>query len=233
MSRSFQVQGFILSRRNVGEADRIVSIFSREQGKLSASARGVRRAGAKLMSQLEPYAEVRLQLVETRGLPIITGATILKSLTPNTQYEVLIDAQSLLELTNLTMDEGQVDEMWYEHVRLALESFAADEVLVERRQLVWLGLLIHSLEVLGMAPELPDKPTRNHFDLREGTWHEARTGFAMSNDAIKLWRFLQHARPAEMVKLTNCAQAVAELLPIVEQFWSYHSGLTLKSRSLA
>lgn len=233
MNRNFSITGFVLSRRNLGEADRIVTFFSREQGKLSLSARGVRRASAKLTSQLEPYAEVRLQCVETRGIPIITGAAIQQSLQPVGEYEVLIEAQAVLELTSLTIDDGQADELWYEHLLAVLTVLANIECSQETRQLAWLGLMIHSIDALGLTPELPTEAVAHGFDIREGTFHRGRVGAQLSTGALKLWRFLVREPVAGRLRITGAVEAVTELTPVIEQFWGYHTGLTLKTRSLA
>lgn len=43
-ARSYKTRGVILRARPLGEADRIITMFSSERGKLSAVAKGVRRA---------------------------------------------------------------------------------------------------------------------------------------------------------------------------------------------
>lgn len=233
MSRNFSLTGYVLARRNLGEADRLLIFYSREQGKLTASARGVRRAGAKLTSQLEPYAEISMQCVETRGLPIVTGAQVMRSLQPAGDYDVLVEAQAVLELTNLTMDDGQIDEMWYEHLGLVLSTLADPLSSVEARQLAWLSLMVHSLDVLGLTPQLPETERDYGLDIREGNFHAGRTGAQLTSQGLKLWRFLLRAPVGQRLSIKHADQAASELTPIIEQFWGYHTGLTLKSRSLA
>ncbi|KKU23266.1 MAG: repair protein RecO protein [Microgenomates group bacterium GW2011_GWA1_46_15] len=42
--RTVSTEGIVLKRMNVGEADRFVTIFTRDLGKISALAKGVRTA---------------------------------------------------------------------------------------------------------------------------------------------------------------------------------------------
>lgn len=74
--RSYSVEAFILRLRPLGEADRILTLFSRERGKLSAVAKGVRKTASKFGARLEFFARSRLALHEGRSLDIITGAEL-------------------------------------------------------------------------------------------------------------------------------------------------------------
>ena len=50
----YKVEGIVLRRRNLGEADRLVTILSRDRGKLTVVARGARRPRSRLGGRLEP-----------------------------------------------------------------------------------------------------------------------------------------------------------------------------------
>lgn len=56
--RREKVEGLVLSRRNVGEADRLVTIFSREAGLLRAVAKGVRKIPSRRGGHLEPLTKI-------------------------------------------------------------------------------------------------------------------------------------------------------------------------------
>jgi len=62
--------------RPLGEADRILSLFSRERGKLSAVAKGIRRTKSKYGARLDFFARSQVTLHAGRSLDIITGATL-------------------------------------------------------------------------------------------------------------------------------------------------------------
>ena len=67
----------MLRARPLGEADRIVTLFSSESGKLDAVAKGVRRARSHLAGRLEFGNECELQMHRGRSLDIIVHADIL------------------------------------------------------------------------------------------------------------------------------------------------------------
>lgn len=48
--------GIIIKRSNLGEADRILTVFTKDFGKLKAIAKGVRKINSRLAGNLEPYS---------------------------------------------------------------------------------------------------------------------------------------------------------------------------------
>lgn len=63
----YRDQGVVLRTWKLGEADRIVAIFTREHGKVRAVAKGVRKQTSRFGSRLEPTAHLSLQLFAGRG----------------------------------------------------------------------------------------------------------------------------------------------------------------------
>lgn len=73
-SRSYSTEGIILARKNFGEADRVLTIFTKRFGKIRAVAKGVRRITSRKKGSLELFNHTRLFLSRSRGLDIITEA---------------------------------------------------------------------------------------------------------------------------------------------------------------
>jgi DNA repair protein RecO (recombination protein O) len=72
--RSYRVQAIVLGHIEVGEADRILKLFSREKGKISVMAKGVRKIRSRKAGHLEPFTRVNIQLARGRNLDIVTQA---------------------------------------------------------------------------------------------------------------------------------------------------------------
>ncbi len=72
----YRTKGIILRRRNVGEADRLYSILTLGRGKITAKARGVRRATSKQSGHLEPFYLTSFALISTRGMELVTQASV-------------------------------------------------------------------------------------------------------------------------------------------------------------
>jgi DNA repair protein RecO (recombination protein O) len=65
----------VLRSMRYGEADRILHLYTPTQGRVSAIAKGVRRASSRFGGRLEPFFRLRIELHEGRGeLMTVTGA---------------------------------------------------------------------------------------------------------------------------------------------------------------
>lgn len=75
----YRFTSIMLRKREVGETDRFYTFYTREQGKFTAIAKGVRKAEAKLASSLETATLSEIMLARTRGTGRITGAVLEES----------------------------------------------------------------------------------------------------------------------------------------------------------
>ena len=72
--RVYRAEGVILRRRNLGEADSILTVFSGNEGKFEAIARGVRKARSRMRGHLEPLTRSRVLVARGRNLDVFTQA---------------------------------------------------------------------------------------------------------------------------------------------------------------
>ena len=75
----YRDEAIVLRTHKLGEADRIITLLTREHGRVRAVAKGVRRTTSRFGSRLEPFTHVDLQLAQGRNLDTITQA---ETLTP-------------------------------------------------------------------------------------------------------------------------------------------------------
>ncbi|MEN9747563.1 MAG: repair protein RecO [Actinomycetota bacterium] len=68
----YRDEAVVLRTHKLGEADRIVTMLSRQHGQIRAVAKGVRRTASKLGSRLEPFMAVDIQLFEGRNLDTVS-----------------------------------------------------------------------------------------------------------------------------------------------------------------
>lgn len=79
MSRTYKTEGIVIKRVNFGEADRILTIFTKHYGKIKAIAKGVRRVKSRKGGNLELFNQVILFLSEGKNWDIITEAEAINS----------------------------------------------------------------------------------------------------------------------------------------------------------
>ena len=68
----YRDEGVVLRTQKLGEADRIVTLLTRQHGRVRAVAKGVRRTKSRFGARLEPGMHVDVQLYEGRALDIVT-----------------------------------------------------------------------------------------------------------------------------------------------------------------
>jgi DNA repair protein RecO (recombination protein O) len=73
---AYPANGLVLHRLNLGETDKILTLFTAEHGKLSAVAKGARRAGSRLSGATELFTLSRFLLATGRSLDIVTQCEI-------------------------------------------------------------------------------------------------------------------------------------------------------------
>ncbi len=67
----------MLSRINYGEADRILTVLSKEFGKVALLAKGIRKIKSKKRGHLEIFTKVKFSAIKTSGMDIMTEAEII------------------------------------------------------------------------------------------------------------------------------------------------------------
>jgi DNA repair protein RecO (recombination protein O) len=72
--RSYSTDAIILKHTDLGEADRVLTIFTPYKGKIRALAKGSRRPGSKKAGHLELLCASQLQLAVARTFDIVTQA---------------------------------------------------------------------------------------------------------------------------------------------------------------
>ena len=75
----YRDEGVVLRTQKLGEADRIVTLLTRDHGRVRAVAKGVRRTSSRIGARLEPFGHVDVQLYEGRSLDTVTQVESLAS----------------------------------------------------------------------------------------------------------------------------------------------------------
>lgn len=102
----FRTEGVVLSRRNFGEADRILTIFTRDHGKLTALAKGVRRPKSRKGGHVEIGNWCKLFIARGKNIDLLTevetkkafGITDFTATKANKIYHLLELVESLTEI---------------------------------------------------------------------------------------------------------------------------------------
>lgn len=75
----YRVTAFILRRWNVGEADKILTIFSKNVGKLRVVAKGIRKITSRRGPHVDLFNEVSMMLHHGKTMDIVTEVTTMRT----------------------------------------------------------------------------------------------------------------------------------------------------------
>lgn len=68
--------GFVIKRVNSGEADKYITLFTKNHGKVEAIAKGVRKISSRRASSIELLNLIRFQAVKTRKNYVLTEVAL-------------------------------------------------------------------------------------------------------------------------------------------------------------
>ncbi len=77
--RTYKAEGIVLRHGDVGEADRLISLYTPYRGKVRAVAKGARKPTSKLAGHLEQFTHTSVLIARGRNLDIITQAQTVRS----------------------------------------------------------------------------------------------------------------------------------------------------------
>ena len=77
MARTYKTEAVVLRSFRLGEADRVLHVYTADRGRVGAVAKGVRRTKSRFGGRLEPLSHVELMLHQGSGdLQTVTGADL-------------------------------------------------------------------------------------------------------------------------------------------------------------
>ncbi len=154
MSEILKTEAVVLSKLNYGDTSLIVSLFTRELGKISAILKGARSPKSKIGMKVDPinYIEVVFYNKNTRELQIISSADIIKHYSKTKEdLEKLKFAYAIIELIkNLTPEHEQNIRLFNGLVRI----FALLESSPEKANLIFARFFLFLLSELGYEVQL-------------------------------------------------------------------------------
>lgn len=147
----------VLRTHKLGEADRIVTLLSREHGKLRAVAKGVRRTSSKFGARLEPFSHVDVQLATGRTLDIVTQAVTVDAFGQGliSDYPRYTAGEAMLEMADrLVAEEREPALQQYRLLVGALRVLERGSTSDGPRPapMILDSYLLRSLAVAGYAP---------------------------------------------------------------------------------
>jgi DNA repair protein RecO (recombination protein O) len=188
----YRDHGIVLRTHKLGEADRIVVLLTRSNGKVRAVAKGVRKTKSRFGARLEPTSHVSMLLYEGRELDVVTQAETVDHFPAlRDDLDRLTRAVSMLEAVDQLAQEREPNAPLYTMLLGALRALAGRDSPLVVGAFFWKLLALE-----GFRPELDscvtcgEDPVGGGFDLVEGgvLCPSCRRGAALTPEALGLLR---------------------------------------------
>ncbi len=141
----------VLRHSNYGEADRILTLYTRDHGKLKVIAKGIRKIQSRKAGHLEPFTYSTIQLSRSHDLPIVTQAeTITGFSNIHADLDRTAQAALVIELLDRFTFEAENNTILFGLVVETLKRLdETEDVFIPVKYYE-----IHLLDLLGYKPEL-------------------------------------------------------------------------------
>lgn len=204
MDSTFPTTAIILNRYDWREADRLVSVYTKEYGRLTLLSRGARKLNSKLAAHLEPINLSRLLVVKGKGFDYVGAALIEEPFLGIKQdlNKLYFAGQALFHFNSLVR-EGAADPVlfsWLEKWLYNLDIAEGEKEMNKDDGRFRLALFLWRLfELLGHGPQLnlcvacgqPISPGKNYFDFARGglicpSCRSKKSDFVSGNDVLPI-----------------------------------------------
>ncbi len=150
-----QCEAIVLAAMDYGESDRIVTLFTKEHGKLKGIARNAKRSRKRFGGALEVFARLRLQIVLRETLSRLQGADIV-TVFPHIREDLckIGYAGYACELVDRLVAEAQPNARLFRILAAYLEYLESAPCRADDRRFFEVNLL----NILGYRPALENCP---------------------------------------------------------------------------
>ena len=231
--RSLRVDAVVLRHIDYGEADRLITLYTRQWGKMRVLAKGARKIASRKAGHIEPFTHVTLQLAKGREMHIITQADTVDAYLPLRDDLILTSQASyIIELLDRFTYEDEAENSTI--FRLLTETLArlaskTDPWLVlryyEMRLLDQLGFRPQLFECVNCGREI--KAEDQFFSFRAGGVICPRCGQGLrhlhriSVEALKYLRHFQRSSFSEAARAKPDADVQGETESLMQGYFTY------------
>ncbi|MDP2838406.1 MAG: DNA repair protein RecO [Candidatus Moranbacteria bacterium] len=232
----------VLKKKEVGETDRLYTLYTDTAGKLQLVAKGVRKSEAKLAGQLETLMQALVIVVKGRGAGKIAGAVAEKSfLYLRSDFDILkrvMEATSIFErLVGWEEQDKELFDLLGKYLEIVNDL--AKEEKKDKALLVTEGFLFQLFAHLGyeietgvctVSGEKLARGERHFFSpsaggmLRSEHAHATSGALPISESTIKLIRLFLHNKLETLPKIAVEPGQLREARQVAARFFQWIEG---------
>lgn len=201
-NHSYRAEGIILRRHDFGEADRLLTVYTREWGKIKVIAKGARKPQSRKTGHVELFMRTQMQIATGKQLDLVTQAELIEPYRGLGQSLVRATyAGYAVELLDSFTPEKEPNSTLFQLLADALEWFSQSDNLMLAARFYEMKLL----SLVGFQPQLFYCVVTNRPIVQEDQFISAEEGGIVSPSgreqahrirpisasAVKLLRYLQ------------------------------------------
>ena len=202
MAIHYRTQGFVLKKNDLGEADQIFTIFTKDFGKLKILGKAIRKIKSKLRAGVGPFYLSEIEFIQGKNHKTLTDATVITKFENIKQdLEKLEIASQIAEVTDDLIKGEEKDEEIFNLLKESFNKLNNFQLLTFNFQLIYFFFLWNLLSILGYQIDLYNcancqkklTPEKLYFNPEEGIiCEECSSGIKdkddISPDVIKILR---------------------------------------------
>lgn len=238
--RSLRVDAVVLRHSDYGEADRLLTLYTRQVGKTRAVAKGARKIASRKAGHIEPFTHVRLQLAKGRDMLIVTQADTVDAYLPLREDLILTShASYIIEvLDRFTYEDETENSSLFRLLTDTLSRLASITDASSPLSATWLVIRyyeIRLLDHLGFRPQLLEcvncgreiQPEDQFFSFSAGGVICPRCGRGLSHlreisvDTLKYLRHFQRSSYADASRARPSLEVQQEAESLMQGYFTY------------
>ncbi|WP_080845008.1 DNA repair protein RecO [Cytobacillus gottheilii] len=232
-------EGIVIRTANYGESNKIVTLYTREWGKVGMMARGAKKPNSRLSAVTQPFTYGYFLMQRGSGLGTMQQGEMISSMR-SIKEDIFLTAYAayIVELLDRSVEDRKPNpflfELLFQSLNLINEGYDPDIIvnIFEMKMLNTLGLypVLNQCAVCGSADGHFSFSIREgglicHRCLEKDPYH-----YKLSPAAVRLLRVFYYFDLSRLGDISVKEETKAELKKIITAYYDENSGLNLKSK---
>lgn len=233
------IEGIVVKTQNYGETHKIITIFSKEVGKVSAICRGANKAKSQLSSLAQPFIKANFLIYISKGLSTVQQGEIIQSFR-SIREDIMKTAYAayLVELTTMLTEDRKTEKYLYNQLDLTLEWINNEDELMVPLFMLELKLFKRGgfAPIIDCCARCGNVNDLTSFSVREGgllcsnCFHTDEYAVQLSPNVIKLLPIFMDVGLEQIGSIKMKKSNIQLLRKIFDNYYDSYGSYRLKSK---
>ena len=157
MAVHYRTQGFLIKKIDRGENDRLLSVYTKNFGKIRVLGKSIRKIGSKLKSGAELFCLSEVEFIQGKAYKTLTDAILIEDF-PNIRNDLkkLKIIRQITEVLDLFISKEEKDEQVWRLLNEVFDKLNNKQFSINNITLIYYYFFWNFVSVLGYGPEFRD-----------------------------------------------------------------------------